>query len=116
MNGSGDTNPTPDVVERAKAVLEEISDEPWVAANNGESCGILTIGAVVAHDLQAEDACFIAAARSLVPELVAELEIAQKQVKALIDIVEHTGNDGKVPWSYIVAAWNALDQPLSGLS
>jgi hypothetical protein len=136
VTGSGDTNR--DVVDRAKAALEGVTPGPWNRHDFGhggesEPSSIVVyagekfdwqaiydgdfVFSTCAWDAQQDaDAHFACAARSLVPELVAELETAQKQVKALIDIVEHTGNDGKVPWSYIVAAWNALGQPSSGLS
>ncbi|MDG5773909.1 hypothetical protein [Mycolicibacterium fortuitum] len=72
-----------DVVQRAKAVLEGITDGPWIAEYSGEQGNC-----VIPHDAQSTreavatthlyhqlaDAEFIAQARTLVPELVAEVE------------------------------------------
>jgi hypothetical protein len=85
---------TDDVVTRAKASLEGVTEGPWEAqewdshANGDRGCGILagTPGmrqrgiaytGLYHWNSQASaeaDAAFIVAARSLVPELVAEIE------------------------------------------
>jgi hypothetical protein len=72
-----------DVVARAKAALEGVS-EPWVAdgelhsLDDGytETCWDVDgpDGGWVARCQDAETAAFVAAARSLVPELVQEIE------------------------------------------
>lgn len=82
-----------DVVERAKSALEGVTEGPWEAqdwtshANGERGCGILAgigmkqrgIAWTGQHHWNPEaeaqaDAEFIAAARTLVPELVAEVE------------------------------------------
>jgi hypothetical protein len=89
------TTPERDVCDRARQALEETTPEPWVVNNEGwavishESDSVLhpyvettcfecdaeivqSMGCRVA--LSIEDLGFIAAARALVPELVAEVE------------------------------------------
>lgn len=72
-----------DVVERAKAALEGTTEGPWIAEYSSEegNCVIphdaeSTREAVATTHLyhQRADAEFIAQARTLVPELVAEVE------------------------------------------
>ncbi|APU93074.1 hypothetical protein SEA_BUBBLES123_77 [Mycobacterium phage Bubbles123] len=72
-----------DVVERAKAALEGTTEGPWIAEYSSEqgNCVIphdaeSTREAVATTHLyhQRADAEFIASARSLVPELIAEVE------------------------------------------
>ncbi|AMU78485.1 hypothetical protein SEA_SKINNYPETE_55 [Mycobacterium phage SkinnyPete] len=81
-----------DVAERAKALLEGVTDGPWLYIPGGSEDALvvseserepnaITVGGVsfhpglhVAVDLRDGDAEFIAAARTLVPELVAEVE------------------------------------------
>lgn len=72
-----------DVVQAAKAALQGITEGPWVAEYSGEQGNC-----VIPHDAQSTreavavtrlyhqqaDANFIAASRSLIPELVAEVE------------------------------------------
>lgn len=94
MTGSGDTNPTPDardVVARAKAALEDVTVGPWEVTGGVVWCGqVIAVpdpsdptGQTPMPELLQEKICdtapgadaeFIAAARSLVPELVAEVE------------------------------------------
>lgn len=92
-----------DVVERAKAVLEGTTPGPWEADldPHGETRGIwptgpgeqIVIGAYVANDGfdsncwadgSDEDLRFIAQARTLVPELVAEAERLREGYAAAI--------------------------------
>ena len=69
-----------DVVERAKAVLEGVTEGGWLAAE--DNCGCYSVDAkpdltmqMVADQIGSRaDAEFIAQARTLVPELVAEVE------------------------------------------
>jgi hypothetical protein len=82
-----------DIVERAKAALHETTPGPWVVNREGLACISSGSDSVIhgyfdgncgdcgdeVHDeasvaIGIEDAQFIAAARSLVPELVAEVE------------------------------------------
>lgn len=66
-----------DVVERAKAALEGTTQSPWdavEAAYGGEWWIELRHRRTVARELDGPDARFVAAARSLIPELVAEIE------------------------------------------
>ena len=81
-----------DVADRAEAALEGITDGPWVAEYSGEQGNC-----VIPHDAQstreavctthlyyqAADAEFIAAARQLVPELVAELKTTRAELERL---------------------------------
>ncbi|WP_198344273.1 hypothetical protein [Mycobacterium dioxanotrophicus] len=74
-----------DVVERAKAALEGVTPEPWDVRDGfiyplAIRCGL---GAI-----RPQDADFIAAARTLVPELVAELERARRACRRLGEVVE----------------------------
>lgn len=83
MTGSGDTNR--DVVDRAKAVLENVTAAPW-RTEPGDEVGDAAVFVDVGPSLfwcpdcgtNAEaggrEAAFIVAARTLVPELVAEIE------------------------------------------
>ncbi|WP_185292747.1 hypothetical protein [Mycolicibacterium litorale] len=64
-----------DIVERAKAVLEGVTEGPWELIGGGEY--VTGVSICVAPDdggVTGPDAEFIAAARTLVPELVAEVE------------------------------------------
>lgn len=82
-----------DIVARAKAALESVTDGPWVVNREGWACISSGSDSVFhgyfegscgdcgdeIHDaasvaISIEDAEFIAAARTLVPELVAEVE------------------------------------------
>ncbi len=88
-----------DILDVAAAALEGVTEGPWLAVLSGndrdeESTvypeGELVPGALgftwgydVAVDLRRHDACFIAAARTLVPALVAELEAARAEVERL---------------------------------
>ncbi|MHA7703431.1 hypothetical protein ACX9NE_26940 [Mycobacterium sp. ML4] len=90
-----------DIIARAEAALEGVTDGPWVSEYSGEQGNC-----VIPHDAQstreavctthlyyqAADAAFIAAARSLVPELVAELKTTRAQLETLragLTRVEH---------------------------
>ena len=64
-----------DIVERAKSVLEGVTDGPWELIGGNEY--ITGVSVCVAPDdggVTGPDAAFIAASRTLVPELVAEVE------------------------------------------
>lgn len=66
---------TPDLIARAKAALEGVADGPWELIGGGEY--VTGVGICVAPDnggVTGPNAEFIAAARTLVPELVAEVE------------------------------------------
>ncbi|MFV8317065.1 hypothetical protein [Mycobacterium sp. 23] len=79
-----------DIIARAEAALEGVTDGPWVAEYSGEQGNC-----VIPHDAQSTreavctthlyyqvaDAEFIAAARQLVPELVAELKTTRAQLR-----------------------------------
>lgn len=81
-----------DIIARAEAALEGVTDGPWVAEYSGEQGNC-----VIPHDAQSTreavctthlyyqvaDAEFIAAARTLVPALAAELEAARAEVERL---------------------------------
>ena len=90
-----------DIIARAEAALEGVTDGPWVAEYSGEQGNC-----VIPHDAQSTreavctthlyyqvaDAEFIAAARQLVPELVAELKTTRAQLETLragLTRVEH---------------------------
>lgn len=90
-----------DIITRAEAALEGVTDGPWVAEYSGEQGNC-----VIPHDAQSTreavctthlyyqvaDAEFIAAARQLVPELVAELKTTRAQLDRLragLTRVEH---------------------------
>ena len=64
-----------DVVQAAKEALEGVTPGPWKLIGGGEY--VTGVGVLVAPDdggVTSADAEFIAAARSLLPELVAEVE------------------------------------------
>ncbi|QDF19803.1 hypothetical protein QEH38_gp71 [Mycobacterium phage LilSpotty] len=68
-----------DLTERAKAVLEGVTRGPWRVGKRKRAGIVLTPHGCVWHPSRGEinnprDAEFIAAARELVPELVAEVE------------------------------------------
>jgi hypothetical protein len=71
------TTPTPrdDVVERAKAALENVTEGEWVQVGLG-NIHRLPVGQhpPVAKTWRQSDGDFVAEARSLVPELVVEIE------------------------------------------
>lgn len=71
-----------DVVERAKAALEGVSRAPWKMGNRTHPDVVHTPNGCLWHPILGEinhraDGEFIAQARTLVPELVAELERAR---------------------------------------
>lgn len=94
--GFGD-NTMSDVVERAKAALEGVSDGPWrwepskyirtgyvITAANRTAVHATEWGELAANEkFNHQDASFAAAARTLVPELVAEVERLEGRVAAL---------------------------------
>ncbi|QBP31182.1 hypothetical protein SEA_ARGIE_65 [Mycobacterium phage Argie] len=98
-----------DVVERAKAALEGTTEGPWLYIPGGSEDALvvsegerepnaITVGGVsfhpglhVAVDLRDGDAEFIAQARTLVPELIAEVERLRAQetrIRALCESLE----------------------------
>ncbi|AOQ28534.1 hypothetical protein I5H99_gp081 [Mycobacterium phage WillSterrel] len=86
-----------DVVERAKAALEGVTEGPWIAEYSSEegNCVIphdaeSTREAVATTHLyhQRADAEFIAQARTLVPELVAEVEHLRPRVIETVEQVD----------------------------
>ncbi len=136
-----------DVVERAKAALSEhVTSAPWVVNREGwacvssgsdsvfhayyegdcPSCGdeITPVDARVAISI--EDAEFIAAARSLVPELVAEVErtreaaqtlgrISHRMQQTVLDItgLRHLIDEsGDGPWDVV---WERLTELPTGM-
>ena len=96
-----------DLILKAERVLEGVTDGPWVAEYSGEQGNC-----VIPHDAQSTreavctthlyyqvaDAEFIAAARSLVPELVAELKTTREfrykvaDAVGFVECVESVGN------------------------
>lgn len=89
-----------DVVERAKALLEGVTEGPWfwnVLADGAEelitesdiTTRVLLVRAnLTGPTMSMQDAGFIAGARDLVPELVAEVERLRAQI-VLTDEQEH---------------------------
>lgn len=77
-----------DIVERAKAALDGVTDGPWEWFYGDQCCGGTCVDndhGLPLHsggDLLPNDARFIAAARTLVPELVAEVEELRAVVSA----------------------------------
>lgn len=90
---------TEDVVDRAKAALEDVTDGPWVwnretlAGGVGGYDEVITPGpvecmsycyggtSIIEFENPGADKAFIAAARTLVPELVREVEALRLQVQ-----------------------------------
>lgn len=82
-----------DIVDRAKAALEGVSRSPWTVAPDAEQPNDLDseswcdvdgdLGGWVAHCQDIDTARFIAAARQLVPKLVAELETTRAELARL---------------------------------
>ena len=79
-----------DVVARAKSALEGVTGGPWDWFSADQCCGGTCVDnghGLPLHsggDLLPRDARFIAAARSLLPELVAEVENLRRENEALI--------------------------------
>lgn len=68
-----------DVVDRAKTALEGISEGPWKMGNRNYRDVVMTPSGCLWHPAlgcinHKPDGGFVAAARELVPELVAEVE------------------------------------------
>lgn len=104
-----------DVIERAEAAMEGVTAGPWVVNRDGwacvspgpdsvfhgyfeGSCGdcgdeILDSASVA---ISIEDAEFIAAARTLVPELVAELKAARAEVERHRLVIQGAPGDKRV--------------------
>ncbi|WP_454232052.1 hypothetical protein [Mycolicibacterium fortuitum] len=83
-----------DVVQRAKTVLEGTTDGPWEIIGGGEY--VTGVGILVAPDdggVTSGDAEFIAQARTLVPELVAEVERLQAARRDESRYLVETHND-----------------------
>lgn len=122
-----------DVVERAKAALEGVTDGPWEATPYGveqpyeldlHRFDQMTLR-IARTDESDNDSRFIAAARTLVPELVSELERVREACKTLGDLtvqlnqmaldatgLHHLiGEDGDGDWA---AVWENLAQLGSG--
>lgn len=116
-----------DVVERAKTALEDTTPGPWEADldPHGETRGIWPTGPgeeiVIGNYVRAdgfesvdwaggsdEDLRFIAQARTLVPELVAEVGRLRRVVDALKVVIEHVDDKDMVPTAYILSAQTAL--------
>ncbi|QWT30294.1 hypothetical protein OLP41_gp008 [Mycobacterium phage I3] len=94
-----------DAAERAKAALEEATEGPWLYIPGGSEDALvvsegerepnaITVGGVsfhpglhVAVDLRDGDAEFIAQARTLVPELIAEVERLRSYKSLPLDMV-----------------------------
>ena len=83
-----------DVIDRAEAALEGVTEGPWEWDQWGGLVKVYTLGTktVLGFDCMVEeihgpqaDIDFIAAARQLVPELVAELKTARAQLKQAHD-------------------------------
>ncbi len=73
-----------DLISRAEKALEGVTPGPWVAANDENRTVRGENGLTVGYYFQAANARFIAAARDLVPELVAKLrEGAMREMAAL---------------------------------
>ncbi|AEK08138.1 hypothetical protein FGG20_gp081 [Mycobacterium phage Baka] len=78
-----------DVVERAKATLEGVTEGPWTFQHwggqnqNGDYAESILFdgnGETMTYGLPDVDGEFIASARSLVPELIAEVELKSAQL------------------------------------
>ncbi|AFL47992.1 hypothetical protein AVANI_88 [Mycobacterium phage Avani] len=101
-----------DVVARAKAALEGVTDGPWVAEFSGEQGNC-----VIPHDAQSTreavcvtrlyhqqaDAEFIASARSLVPELIAEVERLRAQETRIRELCEDPSHGPLYPYKILAA-------------
>jgi hypothetical protein len=78
-----------DIIARAEAALEGVTDGPWSCYGNMahevfQEPTADSEGADVAHSVcHIEDSRFIAAARTLVPALVAELKTARAELEQL---------------------------------
>ncbi|WP_085142984.1 hypothetical protein [Mycolicibacterium conceptionense] len=91
-----------DVVERAKAVLAGVTEGPWSAIPGdryyfGSATNVWTEhgrGRLIAGDLHKPNAEFIAQARTLVPELVAEVERLREGIERVRDVVHEHATRG----------------------
>jgi hypothetical protein len=81
-----------DIVQRAKAALEGATDGPWEIVGGGEY--VTGVGILAAPDdggVTSGDAEFIAQARTLVPELVAEVERLRLLVEDVMGVAVERG-------------------------
>ena len=88
-----------DVVERAKAALEGVSRAPWKMGNRTHPDVVHTPNGCLWHPILGEinhraDGEFIAQARTLVPELVTEVERLRGQVRQMRRQTELFMEDG----------------------
>lgn len=82
-----------DIVERAKAALEGVTEGGWL--HSEDNCGCYSIDAkpdltvqLIAECIASEaDAEFLAASRTLVPELVAEVERLHAENEQLHELI-----------------------------
>jgi len=103
-----------DVRERAKAALEGVTQGPWDSVTDDdvvEAACVISLseaerrdgfGYCVGGDLLNEDAMFIAAARTLVPELVAENEQLEAEIERLRDLIRRglaVGDQFRTPYA-----------------
>jgi len=107
MSEERSTDTNPDVVERARAVLEGVTPTPWVLSQPDGNWISPHVCNTYGHNRA--DAEFIAAARSLVPELVAEVE----RVRQLKPRLEAFGRDFVTHGDMTPAAKRILDQILT---
>ncbi len=76
-----------DVVQRAKEALEGVYEGPWVNVGGG-NIHVDPVGArpPVAKTWTKKNGDFVAAARSLVPELLSELTTAEQKLAAIREL------------------------------
>lgn len=134
---------TGDIIERAEAALEGVSEGAWVATHRADLDWLSESSMVDSHDHESgsslrvtgasdpiwgslwphrnarRDAEFIAAARELVPELVAELKVARAQLATLQDyprgvtrvcVVKKSGANGAMETEHWADSWRLVFQ------
>ncbi|AEJ95293.1 hypothetical protein FDI61_gp009 [Mycobacterium phage Marvin] len=92
-----------DVVERAKAALEGVTEGPWTWTHGMDARAMVLGPDNLRVKLEGyRDAEFIASARSLVPELIAEVERHRAQETRIRELAERAA---------VVRAWSEPDGP-----
>ncbi|ASR84909.1 hypothetical protein SEA_STEVIERAY_57 [Mycobacterium phage StevieRay] len=92
-----------DVVERAKAALEGVTEGPWTWTHGMDARAMVLGPDNLRVKLEGyRDAEFIASARSLVPELIAEVERLRARETRIRELAERAAE---------VRAWSEPDGP-----
>lgn len=93
-----------DVVERAKAALEGVTEGPWTWTHGMDARAMVLGPDNLRVKLEGyRDAEFIASARSLVPELIAEVERLRAQETRIRELCEDPSHGPLYPYKILAA-------------